>query len=57
MTAHLKSINSQFYESLAQAVDLGTIIYEFVFIITSLEVQGDEKLLVIAEIPVDFRTL
>lgn len=58
MTVHLKSISSQFCVSLAQAVNLGTIICEFVFIITSLEdeVQREEKLLVIAEIPLDFKT-
>lgn len=58
MTVHLKCTNSLFCQSLAQTVNLGTIICEFVFIITSLknEVQWEEKLLVIAEIPVDFKT-
>lgn len=32
-----KKYNFQFCESLAQAVNLGTIVYEFMFIIMSLE--------------------
>lgn len=53
-----KKYNFQFCESLAQAVNLGTIVYEFMFIIMSLEdkVQWEVKLLVIAETAMDFKT-